>query len=265
MNWIIMPYIDVLTMTARAIDDCLAQTIGRVQVLAIDNGSQELYARADHAVHFWRHAPPLPSLSATWNLALRTIWEAGGDYALVVNNDVRLHPQLYEALRETQQETRAWFVSACNIAPRTPDPSPILPWDGAFLESRGGPDFSCFLITRECHKWFQFDEGFIPAYHEDNDYHRRLILAGFGEKIFSVPVPYLHYGSATCTRSAEVRAAWGERFKGSQAYYREKWGGMPHKETYVTPFNTQAEDMRLLMTGQGTPQTWGKGAEIFGL
>lgn len=274
MNWVIMPYIDCWQLTHRAVLDVLDQSI-ETEILLIDNGSSGV-GRADadtlqalvSRVRVWHHQPPLPALGATWNMALRYVWEAGGEHALVVNNDVRLHEQLYAALLRTQQETGAWFVTACNIAPLEVDPAPILPWDDAFLSSRGGPDFSCYLITKECHRWFQFDEGFVPAYHEDNDYHRRLILAGMGERIFSVPVPYHHIGSATVNRSETVKAGWGEKFKASQDYYRQKWGGLPHHETTVVPFDLQLRDgdlgfadARVLMTGQGKPGNWGFGAK----
>lgn len=269
VNWIILPYVNNIGQTAEAITDCLAQTLPDVHLLLIDNGSEALgrdLARGAAAnwktdrICTWRHDPPLPSLAATWNAALRFVWEAGEGQALVVNNDVRLPHHLYADLLGTQRATGAWFVTATNVGdawyPGMMGQGQHLTDD--FLRSRGGPDFSCFLITEECHRWFQFDEGFRPAYHEDNDYHRRLQLAGLGEKIFSVCIPYLHYGSGTLKSDPAFQATWGQKFAACQAYYQEKWGGLPGSETYEIPFQGpdnpnigKGYDLRYLYLGQG--------------
>lgn len=265
---IIMPFIDCWPMTQVAARDCLAQAQD-VRLLLIDNGSGD-EARAEcqrwvtghlPTAQSWHHRPPFPSLAGTWNRALQMVWETGGTHALVVNNDLRLHPKTYEALLRAQRATGGWCISACNVGERWGEVEglPILPWDEDFLASRGGPDFSCFLITKECHRWFQFDEGFVPAYHEDNDYHRRLQLAGFGDRIFSLPIPYLHFGSATINRTPEIAQAFHAKFAACQAYYRQKWGGLPGQETYEIPFNNPvaaggtvwSERPALLMLGQG--------------
>lgn len=288
MNWILMPFINCLEMTRAAIEDCLAQSLP-VQILLLDNGSQretrelaDTYARTHANVLVWHHDPQLPSLSAVWNRALRFVWEAGGEYAWVVNNDVRLHHKTYEVLLEVQKNSAAFFVTAVSVKEEQFDPTIDLHAGlGTVTESRkdgirpegysyGGPDFSCYLITRECHRWFQFDEGFVPAYHEDNDFHRRLKLAGFGEKIFGVNVPFLHYGSGTLNGNEQLRAGWQPKFVQCQDYYRKKWGSLPGHEVYQTPFNMGTEeglgaDLRYLMTGQGKPGMQMAGTEaIFG-
>lgn len=234
MNWVIMPYVDNHGYTEVAALDVIRQTLPDVHLLLINNGGAPVPFN-DPVVHHWRHDPPLPSLAATWNRALQFVWDSGGEHALVVNNDVRLPPKTYELLLEVQRLSGGWFVTACNIGQEE--------WDRGVIKqelpdpaSKGGPDFSCFLITQECHRWFQFDEHFIPAYHEDNDYHRRLQLAGLGDRIFSVCVPYLHYGSATINRSPEIAAAFARKFEQCRAYYVKKWGGVPGEETFPYPF-----------------------------
>lgn len=263
MNWIILPHIDCWELTLPAIEDCLAQTLGDVRLLLIDNGSRERRAFGDPRILQWHHDPPLPSLSATWNAALRCVWEAGGEHAWVVNNDARFPRGTYEALLESLRRTEAWFVGACNVGAdwydgmleQRPDVTPEL------LAIRGGPDFSCFVIAKECHRWFQFDEHFIPAYHEDNDYHRRLQLAGFSDKIFGLAIPYWHIGSATIHRDPEALARFKPQFAACQAYYREKWGGLPGYETYPIPFRDRGLGLdvgdplnlasKCLLVGQG--------------
>lgn len=236
MNWIILPHIDCWELTLPAIEDCLAQTIGDVRLLLIDNGSRERRVFSDPRILQWHHDPPLPSLSATWNAALRCVWEAGGTHAWVVNNDARFPPDTYSTLLDALRRTGAWFVGACNVGEAEYRKTVGGAWVPVDFDLRGGPDFSCYVISQACHRWFQFDERFIPAYHEDNDYHRRLQLAGFGDKIFGLAIPYWHLGSATIHRDPEALAWFRPQFAACQDYYREKWGGLPGYETYPIPF-----------------------------
>ena len=102
---------------------------------------------------------------------------------------------------------------------------------------RGGPDFSCFVITKECHSKYKFDENFAPAFFEDNDFHRQVELGGDGDRIFSINVPYLHYGSQTIKQwTGERREKFDQAFVKCREYYVSKWGGMPHHETFDRPF-----------------------------
>lgn len=275
MNIIIMPYLDCPEYTRAAVEDCLAQSTTS-HLLLIDNGSRDPgrmlgdeFARHPQVLR-WRYDPALPSLSAVWNKALQFAWEAGADRAFVVNNDVRLHQDTFSVLSEVMDTAHAWFVTAVSVREGQFDPTIDLRAglgvatparkDGMKPEgySYGGPDFSCFLIHRQCHRWFQFDEGFMPAYHEDNDYHRRLQLAGFGYKIFGVNVPFLHYGSATLNNNPRLRETWPAKFAACQTYYLRKWGGMPGSEVYQMPFQHEYSeppdlggDLRQYMTGQG--------------
>jgi glycosyltransferase involved in cell wall biosynthesis len=241
-NWVIMPFIDCWQFTEPAIHDVLNQSVP-MKLLLIDNGSsdetrEELRAvnlrfGDQHHLYIWHHRPPLPSLSATWNRALDFVWDAGGDHAWVVNNDARYHRDTYNAVTIAIEKYDAGFVSGIGVTEEMFDPVADPPGN---LNEKGGPDFSCFVITKSCHQKYRFDENFIPAYHEDNDFHRRMILSGDGERIFSVNVPFLHYGSKTINRSEDVRKSWPERFKVSRDYYIRKWGGLPGRETYDEPF-----------------------------
>jgi hypothetical protein len=126
------------------------------------------------------------------------------------------------------------FVSAVGVTPAQFPPATQAIQINA--GQKGGPDFSCFLISRACHDRFQFDEAFTPCFLEDLDYHRRLMLAGEGARIFGVALPYLHYGSMTLKtipNRAQVEAAI---VAGSRAYYRKKWGGDCNQETFLQPF-----------------------------
>jgi hypothetical protein len=247
-GWVVMPVVNGRDMTVQAIEDCLAQQGVETRVLVVCQGDvdfrQELEEMAvmQPRLLVWSHNPQLPSLSATWNRALRFCWEAGAEEALVVNNDVRVHVRTYQMLRTVLRQQEALFVSAVGVREKDFHPAfDYTAWGttrwAEFSASRGGPDFSCFLLSRECHQQYPFDEHFIPAYCEDLDYHRRLMLAGDGQRIFSVNLPYLHYASQTVQAfTPEQRAAWGRMADGSRRYYARKWGGPVNAETYVVPF-----------------------------
>lgn len=247
MNLIIMPYLDCSQLTRAAIKDCLAQSLPST-LLLIDQGSQEAgralgieYA-LKHPGRVWRwvHDPPLPSLSATWNRALTCAWDAGCDEALVVNNDVRVWEGTVAFLRSVQEANNALFVTATGVTAAQytayrafPTLFPVTP-----AYPLPGPDFSCFLITKECHVRYPFDEHYIPCYVEDLDYHRRLMLGGDGERIFGTGLPFLHVGSGTLSGMEPEKRARKEAqiSQGSRAYHLVKWGGSANEECFTVPF-----------------------------
>jgi hypothetical protein len=247
-NWVICPTIDLPEMTITAARDILGQVDVQTRVLLISNGSSdesrakfEAFAEACHPrVLLWSHDPPLPSLSWTWNRALQFCWEAGAEEALVLNNDVRLHPQTYSLLLQAQAKHGALLTSAVNTG-EMPEP---YKWD---LDSRGGPDFSCFLISKECHAKYPFDNNL--CWFGDNQIHRTMWLAGDGARIGSVLVPYKHLASQTIKGADEALAAQlHARFRRDRDYYQKAWGGLPHHETYLKAF-----DPASAREGVGTP------------
>lgn len=248
MTWTIMPYLGNLEQTEAAVIDVLNQS-APVQLLLINQGGPRLTTVDDPRVFHWHHDPPLPSLSATWNRALQMVWETGGEYAWVVNNDTRFHPGTYSTLVRTVQETDAWFVSAVGVTEEQFAAFRQQETEGWGIQDRsahrGGPDFSCFVITRACHEAYPFDEGCQPGYLEDLDMHRRLMLDGHRDKIFSVNLPFLHYASGTLkAMTPEKRERWERRIsEGSRAHYRAKWGGDCNQERYTRPFDPTSEQV----------------------
>lgn len=248
--WCVMPVLAGPEMTEAAIGDLLSQSVP-TKILLVNQGVDDdfrshLEELAEHEPRLliWHHQPPLPSLSATWNTALRFVWaQEDHEVAFVVNNDVRLHSDTVLVLRSELRRKSALFVSAVGVTAEQFDALGAL----RFSEetSHGGPDFSCFLISKECHERYPFDEHFIPAFCEDLDYHRRLMLDGEGKRIFSVNLPYLHLASQTLKQVDEEQAAKIRQSieQHSRAYYALKWGGPVNAETFLTPFGK----------GQGNP------------
>lgn len=262
-HWAIMPYLNNPAMTWQSVEDCLAQTLPGVRVLLIGQAPSkadraEIDARIDRLMQVpsppydkdpdyrlvggaprvlaWHFLPSLPSLSAVWNRALRFVWELGGTEALVVNNDVRLHRETYEVLSKVRQVYDALFVSAVGVREGQYNPDEVFDPELTGVQ-KGGPDFSCFLLSREGHERYPFDEGFIPCYMEDLDCHRRYMLGGDGQRIFSVNLPFLHYASGTIKQySPEARAKFNQQYARNKEYYKSKWGGEVNNERFVSPF-----------------------------
>jgi hypothetical protein len=253
MNWVIMPYVGNHNQTEQAVYDVLDQTLPDVHLLLIQQGGDPvpIISIETPRVHRWKHDPPLPSLSATWNRALKMVWEAGETHAWVVNNDVRLHKDTYKELICVLASEDALFVSAVGVTPEQFDPTADVTLglyqnthgrEGAVYPTqiaKGGPDFSCFVITKACHDQYPFDEAFVPAYCEDLDYHRRLMIDGHRDKIFSVNLPFLHFASGTLKGMApEAREKKEAQINtGSRMYYERKWGGPVNHERWTKPFD----------------------------
>lgn len=246
-----MPFRDCPAYTEDAVQDCLAQSIP-TRVLLVDQGSTKatsdaMRTLADHLhprVLLWTFNPALPSLSAAWNRALQFVWELGGTEALVVNNDVRLHRDTGNLLRMVLGIEEALFVSAVGVREAQFDPALdalrlISPGTVYETPDKGGPDFSCFLLSKAGHDRYPFDETFIPCYCEDLDMHRRYMLGGDGDRIFSINLPFLHYASGTIKQmEPAARAAFNRGYDQVVATYTRKWGGKPNEETYRAPFGT---------------------------
>jgi GT2 family glycosyltransferase len=99
------------------------------------------------------------------------------------------------------------------------------------------PDFSCFMITPETYSHIgEFDEGFTPAYFEDNDYCYRTILSGM-KCVRSQNAMFYHYGSLT--QNQQVPVVSSASFNQNKNYFINKWGGEPGREVYTIPWNNQ--------------------------
>lgn len=259
---VVVTWINNWPLTEALLEDVLAQDVPpgyRLVVLLFANGvsqAEDLGARtwmyrsamqADPQVVLFSPVIRLP-LAAAWNRVLEACWSMGAEEALVLNNDLELWTGTLRWLTMFRRDLGALFVTGIGVTQAQFEAFQAQP--EVDLQSRGGPDFSCFLIGRECHERFQFDEDFAPAYYEDNDYHRRLILAGEGERIFGVNLPFHHIqgGSGSLRelqRQAEERGEdakrefgqkWEAQFGRSRQHYLEKWGGLPGGERFETPF-----------------------------
>lgn len=206
----------------------------------------------DNSQHGW-------SLSRGWNYGIdRLLYREGYDAVVVMNDDVVLRPDSGENL------ARALLVDQHEQPALRPGPEALLVTcrhanhgdmytdevnhellSAAVPQWQPGPDFSCFCVGRRLFEVVgKFDEGFNPAYFEDNDMHRRIQLAGY--EGYAV-TPYWHYRSGTIRGDGERRSVVeGGGFAASRSHYCRKWG-VPDdgrnpigRETFAVPFNGRA-------------------------
>lgn len=82
-----------------------------------------------------------------------------------------------------------------------------------------------------------WDEGFYPAYFEDNDWHYRIKLTD-ENKIKFIPGESYHMVSVTLKRMTPERQNQHHRdFERNRDRYIRKWGGLPYHEVYTVPWN----------------------------
>lgn len=77
----------------------------------------------------------------------------------------------------------------------------------------------------------------IPWYFADNDWYRRLDLAGFS-RIEAGGQGVTHHASQTLNASDELALTTSIQTQLSAQYYRAKWGGPAHHEVDTVPFAT---------------------------
>lgn len=111
----------------------------------------------------------------------------------------------------------------------------------AYVDANPGvtlfPDFTTFGVTPSAFDdigWF--DENFIPAYCEDNDFYYRAQLAQV--PLVGLPASPSHTASATIRSDPHYRDENGRTYPQNVHYYRLKWGGEMHGEVYQKPFDT---------------------------
>lgn len=152
------------------------------------------------------------SVAKAWNDAASLVGSQG--WLILANDDITFAPDTIERMVEVaQQEPRAGIVSPIE-----------------------GQRFSCFLLRYSAYLQVgPFDEAYRMAYFEDNDYAWRLTLARWSLAV--APSAVGHVGSATiAAMTPEQMTAKHAAYAHNQDYYVRKWGGMPHAETYSTPF-----------------------------
>lgn len=178
-------------------------------VIIVDNGGK----LPEHQIDFptnstFVYPEKNIGVAGAWNTILDKA--SPGDYVIISNDDIRLMSHSLKAIVDGLKE------------------HPLVCAHG----------FALFGMRRSLVDqigWF--DENFFPAYFEDNDYVRRLRLAGM--EIHEVAAGAAHVGSASLhCLPQEEQDAFSEVFAKIRSYYVRKWGRRPEKgECFSKPFN----------------------------
>lgn len=152
-----------------------------------------------------------------WNMGLLHAAQLQIDYAVVVNDDVVFEPGVIRQMCANLNKGYD-LVSPQNITgEQHPD----------------GLNFWCFGVkpAEFLRKFGTFDENFAPAYYEDDDMARRIRLKG--GKILTLQDRIYHE-----VRGSDMGQEWVDAvYEKNQAYYIEKWGGLPGQERFPYPYN----------------------------
>lgn len=255
--YVVMPVINCLQLTQDAIDSIHEPCT----VILIDNASTDGTPRYGETMHKQQllHGKTLiyvrnnvaKGVAASWNQGVKMAFEDPEcEYVAVLNNDVILHPKTLRHLMAFMDKTGYLMVTGDNVRDRMGIetmlsmelPQAFTDFDTWKIEGwrAEGPDFSCFLINRETIRvigWF--DENYVGAYCEDQDFHARCMLARNHIAVHNdqgIPVervhfkrlstaPYFHYASQTLARNVELRHGVTMNHGRNQTYYVQKYGG----------------------------------------
>lgn len=237
MNPILIPVHNGLWMTKGAVRTALAQDIGDVEVLLVNDGSDDgtVQWAALQPVRVISYAPRVPSVAYAWNRGLETLFAEGAPHVLVCNNDIELRTDVYRLLVADPHP----FITGVGVFPdewesRRDAPLTV---DGTY---RPHPAFSCFLLRREVwEKVGEFDEVYLRGYVEDAAYHVRMHRAGVVAG--SIGVPFLHYASGTANEMTEAeQQALQTQATRNRTHFRETYGFDVGSPEYYRSFGNDA-------------------------
>ncbi len=161
------------------------------------------------------YRPPVPlSAPQSFNFAMRTGKRKGNSFILTMHEDAESTDHAAEKLAEFARmytyQNRKWGVLFTSY-------DALAAYNLDILEDVG-----------------LWDTNF-HHYYSDNDYFRRLRLAGYD--LIDTNLPVIHHGSQTIKSDPERNFMNGILFPADGSYYEKKWGGSPGQETYERPFN----------------------------
>lgn len=175
----------------------------------VDNGHQGIKE------HFAKHTRVIVytpkvnlGVSASWNLICKDVF-----YQMHIDNVLMLNDDIY--LGRTEDEVKDFIIQNSD----------------RFCQST--INWCSMVIPRLMFdKIGMFDEEFYPAYFEDNDYAYRMKLVSESAVVSPLLTPVVFNNSMTIKKDPSLN----NNFNKNREYYIRKWGGVPEKETFKTPF-----------------------------
>ena len=208
-------------LTKRCVESIYYQDIPGVELFVIDNDSTDCtlkWLRSNRVPHA-RFSPQL-GVSAGWNYGIDWFFrQQEVDKVLVVGNDTYLPSNFY---REMLNYDAPFITGIHDVEAKDTQP-------GVVGEC---PDFSAFLIRRDC--WAQvgsFDDT-MKLYASDCDYHVRATKLMI--PLFKVNVPFGHDRSSTLGNAPpEEQRALGLQAQEDREEFFKKWGCWPGTPEYA--------------------------------
>lgn len=200
-----IPYLSRPELLAALLDSIPRDMVERIHI--IDNSPPPGIVEIEgfkHAVVTRMHHNA--GVAASWNAIIKLNPRAR--WWCLLNSDVTVSRGTLEALEQAMKVHSIAYMSA----------------------------MAAFGLRADCvQKVGWFDENYVPAYHEDNDYDYRCRLMGVHIEDLALGIE--HFGSAVLKGSEHYQRENGRTFGAGRAYHREKWGGDPGFEVYQTPFD----------------------------
>lgn len=224
-----------LALTKRTIASILSQDIPTI-MCAIDNGSTDGSREwLDEDDYLLGASSVNEGVSSGWNRGLGNIFSAAlaghhnmpvEEHVLVIGNDTVLPPWFYrELLSYDQPFVTGIAVDSMDVIKSLPAKCPLDPH----------PDFSAFLIRRDCwEKVGPFDER-MKLYASDCDFHVRAHRLGI--PLSKANLPFYHERSSTLNlASPEERAVIESQANADREVFRSLYGCLPGTAEYENLF-----------------------------
>ena len=231
MNPVLILTRNNLELTKRCVESVRKQDVP-TYILFIDNGSTDgtkewIQAQTGDGCVDWSDNR---GVSQGWNSGLSHLFAYLFDnkpveHVLCCGNDTVLAPWTYSALLSANVP----FVTGVDVGmsplPDKPDVFPLNPH----------PDFSCFLIRRECwEKVGPFDERMF-GWANDCDYHVRAHRLGI--PLWKANVPYNHERSSTMNRATpQERQFLNWQANQDRMVFKSIYGFIPGQPEYAELF-----------------------------
>jgi GT2 family glycosyltransferase len=221
MNPVLILTHNCLELTKKCVESVRAQDVPTL-IAIIDNGSTD-------GTREWVSDENIQTVLFTENLGVSVGWNVGlnlaftsHEHVLCLNNDTQLPPYFYRKLISCGVP----FVTGMDVGmshlPETPPEfSPLVPH----------PDFSCFLIRRDCwDKVGPFDERMV-IYASDCAYHVESHRKGI--PLWKANVPYNHERSSTLNRASnKERAIIQAQANKDREVFKSIYGCIPGEPAY---------------------------------
>lgn len=174
-------------------------------IYIVDNGNQEI-RNTNPWVEIYR-PPANLGVSGSWNWMMKKAFEAGYTHVALLNDDIIWKKDIKSIENFVKENPAGLYVS--------------------------GGTWCCFIVSYETFtKVGGFDEGFFPAYFEDNDYCYRCRLAEIPRVTDGFFSPEVYRNSMTIEKDGSLN----QNFDTNKKKFIVKWGGEPGHEKYRTPY-----------------------------